>query len=91
MIKGTTTSGFDFSIVDTLGDDFEFLELSVRADKGDIAVLPDLILRMLGLAQKNALMKHCTVDGRVSTERIMMEATDIFRVIREHGESAEKN
>ena len=91
MIKGTTTSGFDFQIADTLGDDFEFLELSIRADKGEIEVLPDLILRMLGPEQKKRMMEHCRIDGRVSSERMMMEVSDIFRIIRESGESAEKN
>lgn len=91
MINGKTDSGFDFTIADTVGDDMEFLELSVQADRGDFTVMPDLVLHLLGAEQKKALYEHCRTDGIVSTKKVAAEVRDIFGAIREAGESAAKN
>lgn len=90
-INGKTETGFDFIIADTVGDDMEFLELSVQADRGDFTVMPDLVLHLLGAEQKKALFEHCRKDGIVSTKAVAREVQDMFRVIREAGESAAKN
>lgn len=90
-INGKTDTGFEFTIADSVGDDMEFLELSIQADRGDFTAMPDLVLHLLGADQKKALFEHCRKDGIVSTKAVAREVQDMFRVIREAGESAAKN
>lgn len=79
MIKGTTTSGFAFEIADSVGDDYEVLELMTRVQKNDFLAITELVDRVLGTEQKDAFKEHCRVeDGRVSTEKMLSEFYEIF-------------
>lgn len=81
MITGTTKSGFEYEIADTVGDDYEVLEALARLQQKDgnsIFNIVILIDRVLGEKQRDAFKEHCRVDGRVSTEKIAEEFFDIF-------------
>ena len=79
MIKGKTKSGFEYEIADTVGDDYEILELMVRIQKNDFLAITELVDRVLGSEQKDRFKDHCrNEDGRVSTERMMTEFFEIF-------------
>ena len=79
MITGTTTSGFAFEIADSVGDDYEVLELMTRVQKNDFLAITELVDRVLGTDQKDAFKEHCRgEDGRVSTEKMLSEFFEIF-------------
>lgn len=78
MISGKTQSGFEYTIADNIGDDYELLELMGEVRNGDTLAIFALIDRVLGREQHNALKEHCRVDGRVSTTRMNEEIVDIF-------------
>ena len=78
MVTGKTQSGFEYTIADNIGDDYELLELMGEVRNGDTLAIFALIDRVLGKEQHNALKEHCRVDGRVSTTRMNEEIVDIF-------------
>lgn len=78
-MKGTTKSGFAYEIPDSVGDDYEVLELVTRLQKNDILAITELVNHVFGADQKDAFKEHCRgEDGRVSTERMMTEFFEIF-------------
>lgn len=78
MISGKTQSGFEYTIADNIGDDYELLELMGEVRNGDTLAIFELIDRVLGKEQHKALKEHCRIDGRVSTTRMNEEIVDIF-------------
>ena len=78
MVTGKTQSGFEYTIADNIGDDYELLELMGEVRNGDTLAIFALIDRVLGKEQHEALKEHCRVDGRVSTTRMNEEIVDIF-------------
>ena len=78
MVTGKTQSGFEYTIADNIGDDYELLELMGEVRSGDTLAIFALIDRVLGKEQHKALKEHCRVDGRVSTTRMNEEIVDIF-------------
>lgn len=79
MINGTTSTGFEYAIPETVGDDYEVLEAIAKLKNGeDVLAMVKLIDRVLGEDQREAFKEHCRVDGRVSTERVMNEFFEIF-------------
>ena len=58
MVKGTTKTGFKFSIDPDAIKDMEFIELMAAADENPLKY-PAMIERMLGKEQKDKLYEHC--------------------------------
>lgn len=78
-MKGMTKSGFAYEIPDSVGDDYEVLELVTRLQKNDILAITELVNHVFGTDQKDTFKEHCRgEDGRVSTERMMTEFFEIF-------------
>lgn len=71
-----TKSGFSYTLPKNLADDFEYLELVKEAQEKPLAVI-DIAKKLLGEDGYERLKEHCRVDGRVSTERIVEEITEI--------------
>lgn len=71
-----TKTGFSYTLPDNLADDFEYLELLKEAQQNPLFVV-DVAKKLLGEDGYEKLKEHCKVDGRVSTERIMEEITEI--------------
>ena len=71
-----TKTGFEYSLPENLKDDFEYLELIQKAQDNPLAVI-DVAKKLLGDDGYERLKEHCRVDGRVSTERIIAEITEI--------------
>lgn len=79
MITGKTNSGFEFFIPEENLDDYELLELVTEVDKGNNAVIMDVIDRLLGKEQKNKLKEHVRNEaGRVTVSKMIAEIMDIF-------------
>ena len=71
MIKGTTKSGFDYTVQEEALDDYELLE-----ELREI----DAIEKIIGPEQKEQLKEHVRDEaGRVSIKRMFDEVGEILR------------
>lgn len=78
MLKGTTQSGFKFTVVEENLDDMELIELIAGVDENAL-LLPKLLNKVLGEKQKKRLYNHCrNTKGVVPTEAVSNELTSIF-------------
>ena len=77
MIKGTTKSGFNYTIQEGALDDYEELR---EIDKGNTSLIVDVIEKIIGSEQKEQLKKHVRDEtGRVSIKRMVDEIGEILR------------
>lgn len=84
MIKGTTTTGFEFEVDDDVLYDAEFLELYVKIKRGDDGgeMIFDLAENMLGKEQKKRLYDHVRGEGkRVNIEQFAYNVRDIIECL----------
>ena len=80
MISGKTQTGFKYSIDPAALDDYEILELMAKVRKDDVLSIFELIEKLLGTEQKDALKEHCRAEnGRVPIGAINAEIVDIFQ------------
>ena len=87
MIKGTTTSGFNFEIDENTLNNMEFVDALAEVEENPL-MISTVIKMMLSPDQKKRLYDHLrTEDGRVPVEAIGVEMRDIFAVAS--GESVE--
>ena len=88
MIKGTTKSGFNYTIQEGALDDYELLEELREIDKGNTSLIVDVIEKIIGSEQKEQLKKHVRDEtGRVSIKRMVdeiKEKTDPKRYYRDY-------
>lgn len=71
-----TKTGFEYTLPKNLADDFEYLELVKEAQDSPLAII-DVAKHLLGKEGYERLKEHCKVDGRVSTEKVVAEITEI--------------
>ena len=71
-----TKSGFSYTLPEGLVDDFEYLELIQKAQQNPLTVI-EVARYLLGEEGYNRLKEHCRVDGKVSTEKVIAEITEI--------------
>lgn len=87
MIKGTTQTGFKFSIDPDAVKDMEFIELAADAEENGL-LLPKMIEHILGKEQKKKLYDHVrNSKGRVMVEDVSEEIKDIFNAISSEKET----
>lgn len=78
MIKGKTSSGFNFKIEDQVLNDYELLELFAEVDENPLLV-PKLVKMILGEEQKNKLIEHVRDEkGIAAVDKIAMELENIL-------------
>lgn len=84
MISGKTSSGFYFTVDKDATNDMELLEDLVRLDSGDVAVLPEVLEKLVGATQKKDLYNHVRNEsGRVPMEPLMTEIKEIFEACKQ--------
>lgn len=84
MVKGLTNSGFSYEIDEGILDDYEFLEILLKIDEGDVQYSIKMIDMLLGEEQKKRLKEHVrTENGRVPATKLVSEALEIFKSIKE--------
>lgn len=71
-----TKSGFSYTLPEGLADDFEYLELIQKAQQNPLTVI-EVARYLLGEEGYSRLKEHCRVDGKVSTEKVIAEITEI--------------
>lgn len=87
MVKGTTQTGFKFSIDPDAIKDMEFIELAAEAEENGL-VLPKMLERVLGEKQKKKLYDHVrNSKGRVMIDDINNEVEDIFNALNQDNET----
>ncbi len=84
MVKGLTKSGFSYEIDEEILDDYEFLEILLKIDEGEISYSIKMVDMLLGEEQKKRLKDHVrTENGRVPATKLISEALEIFSSIKE--------
>ncbi len=79
MIKGKTSSGFEYEIAEGSLNNYELLESISELDENTL-VLPKVVNLLLGKEQKDKLTNHLrTKDGMVPLDKMMNEITEIFQ------------
>lgn len=83
MVKGKTSTGFEFEYDPKAFDDMEFLDMLVEAEKGEdadsIRAYSMLVLKLLGKAQRKRLYDHLRTEaGRVPIEAVKNEIAEIM-------------
>lgn len=87
MVKGTTKSGFAFSVDPEVVRDMEFVELAAAA-REDGLLLPAIITMVLGDKQKKKLYEHIKKDHkRVLLEVVNDEFSEILEAINTNSET----
>lgn len=77
-----TKTGFEADINEVCLDDMELFEALVDLQHGDSTTIPLIIRKICGNFKK-ALYDHCrTEDGRVPTEAVTAEITEIINELK---------
>ena len=78
MIKGKTSSGFEFAIEEHVLDNMELLDTIVEADENP-AALTKVVKMILPMEQQKALYNHLrTEHGNVPIMAVAKEMAEIF-------------
>jgi len=79
MLKGKTSTGFEFAIPKNTLDNYELVEALGDIDTNPLAVTKVVNL-LLGEEQKNLLKDHVrNEEGTVTTTALISEIEDIFK------------
>lgn len=79
MLKGKTSTGFEYEIDDEVADDWEIVESYAEAEHGDNRASIMVLKQILGADQYNALKEHCRgKNGRVSGKMMGAEMEEIM-------------
>lgn len=90
VVKGTTSTGFEYEVNRTVLEDAEFLELFADVQSGGQNGMKifALIRKALGSEQKDKLYDHCrTEDGHVPVSAVSDEITEIFTALGDNPET----
>lgn len=95
MITGTTSSGFEFSVSEKLGNNYEFVKAfkaaSSKKPEEKLYGTVDLVQIVLGEEGEAAICEHLREeDGSVPTDRMLDEIGEIIRIVGEKSAEAKK-
>jgi len=82
-MRGTTASGFEFSIDKEVLNDWAVLDYLGELADGYLLHLPKFTKLVLGDEQAKALVEHCKKDGKAIP---MDVATEVFEIINQLGD-----
>lgn len=87
MIKGTTSTGFEFELDENRLNNYELID-ALAETSGDNPLSVAKVVNLLLGDQKKDLLNHCRAeDGTVPIARVMEEITDIFKA-NKHGKNS---
>lgn len=79
MIKGKTSSGFEFSISEDIKNDYELIENLGELEDNPL-ILGKIVKQILGKEQTAKLKDHIrNGNGVVPTDKMTQEITEIFQ------------
>lgn len=86
MIKGRTTSGFEFEIDENAADNMELVDALAEAADDDLLAISTVGKLLLGKELRKKLYDHIrTEDGRVPTKAAVNEFMEIMGVLGDKG------
>lgn len=90
MKTGTTSSGFKFKVKDEALDNMELVDaLEASDDENEAPLAMSRICKLLLGEDKKKLYDHVRLeDGRVPTEAIGREVTEIFQLMGDEGKNS---
>ena len=84
MVKGKTGTGFEFSVDETLLQNYRFVKRLAHVAKNDYSEFFDLFTEILGESQEEALIQYLEEkNGQATTEQMAKEFADILKVMQE--------
>lgn len=84
MVKGKTSTGFEFSVDETLLQNYRFVKRLAHVAKNDYTEFFDLFTEILGESQEEALIQYLEEkNGQATTEQMAKEFADILKVMQE--------
>lgn len=87
MIKGKTSTGFEFEVDPEVLEDMEYIELAADTQDNP-ALYPRFVEFTLGEEQKKALYDHVrSASGRVLVSKVSAEFTEIINILSEKTET----
>lgn len=76
-----TSTGFEADIDDVCIDDMELFDAITELQAGSVLAVPTVISKLCG-EHKKALYDHCRLEsGRVPTQAVIEEVTNIFEAL----------
>lgn len=87
MVKGTTKTGFKFSVDKDALMDLEFVEAAAASEENGL-LFPKVLEKLLGEKQKAQLYDHVrNKKGRVMIDNVKDEIADIFEALQQDKEA----
>ena len=87
MICGKTESGFEFKVSECALDNMELVDLLAEGREDPLTV-SKIVKIVLGTDQRKRLYDHVrAADGRVPTELVIEEISEIFKAFGEAGKN----
>lgn len=86
MVKGTTSTGFKFSVDQKKVKDYRFLKIAAQAQNNPL-LTPEVIQFLLGEDGEQKLMEHVETKGFVDTEKVAAEFEEILKTLNESEET----
>ena len=87
MVKGTTKTGFKFSVDKDALMDLEFVEAAAASEENGLLV-PKVLEKLLGEKQKTQLYDHVrNKKGRVMIDNVKDEIADIVEALQQDKEA----
>lgn len=91
LIKGKTTSGFEFTIDDRVMRDLKFVRAVREWQKNNFAQI-DVLERMLGADGEKKLEEHLAdKDGYVDSHKAAEEMNEIFEIVAAQSDKAKNS
>lgn len=80
IVKGKTSTGFEYEIDKEIVDDWNFIERLARVEQGQsVSEMINVIVTLIGKDGYESLKKHCQADtGRIPIKRLMNEYYEIM-------------
>jgi len=75
--------GLEFEISDSIANDWRFLTVLRKIDKGETSLIVDAAEFMLGEEGVEKLAKHLEVDGIVPTDKMVDALTELMSSVNE--------
>lgn len=88
MIKGTTKTGFQFSVDENSMNDMELVDVLADSGIDDAFRMSHVVRKLLPGDQRKALYDHVRVGGRVPVDAVVAEVEDIFAAMGDTGKNS---
>lgn len=88
MVKGTTKTGFQFSVDENSMNDMELVDVLADSDMDDAFRMSHVVRKLLPGDQRKSLYDHVRVDGRVPVDAVVAEVEDIFAAMGSKGKNS---